>query len=124
MRVPWTPEPVPVLHRRYPAAVAELIDHLDVAQGRRPAPSGDPAHVFDTRRGLRLIISRDRLPDGRVGVHVSASWYRTLTANAKLESLHAEISASWRAISGSTRPLEFIGISGGAVPHFFVEQTN
>jgi len=104
--------------------VADLIDQRDVAAGRRTAPSGDPAHVFDTPHGLRLIISRDRWADGRIGVHVSASWHRPLTKHTTRESQYAEISASWRAISGSTLPLEFCGASEGGVPHFFVEQSH
>lgn len=123
-RVPWTPAPIDVLRVRYPAAVAGLFDQREVAAGRQATPSGDPAHVFDTQSGLRLIISRDRLGDGRIGVHVSASWCRDVSPGATAASLVAEIRAWWEALSGSTRTLEFLGVSEGGIPHFFVEQAN
>jgi hypothetical protein len=123
-RVPFNPEPLDVLHQRYAAAVKDTIDALAVYEHRAPAPSGDPTHVFDTQLGLRLIISRERLLDGRVGVHLSASWEHDVPNGAKLESLLAEVYASFKAISGTTRDPELIAVTSGGIPHFFVEQAH
>lgn len=120
MALPFEPEPIATLRARYPAAVAELVPAAEVRAERRPAPSKDRAHVFDTETGLRLIVSREQFPDGRIGVHVSASWHRSI-ARATLESLQAEIAATWAAVSGSGRRLELVAVSPGGVPHFFLE---
>jgi hypothetical protein len=123
-RVPFNPQPIDVLQQRYAAAVKTTIDALAVYEHQIPAPSGDPAHVFDTQLGLRLIISRERLLDGRVGVHLSASWEPGVADNTKLESLLAEIYATFKAISRTTRDPELIAVTSGGIPHFFVEQAH
>jgi hypothetical protein len=123
-RVPFNPQPIEVLQARYAAAVKDTIDALAVYGHQVPAPSGDPAHVFDTPLGLRLIISRERLLDGRIGVHLSASWEHGVPDNAKLESLLADIYASFKAISRTTQTPELIAVTTGGIPHFFVEQTH
>jgi hypothetical protein len=122
--IPFAPEPIEALKARYPAAVKDLVDSVAVFEQRQPPPSREPANVFDTQLGLRLIVSRDRLPDGRIGIHVSASWERDLPAQATVESLMAEIAATWRAISGSTRDLELLAVTPAGIPHFFVEQAH
>lgn len=120
-RVPWAPEPTDALHARYPAALEPLVDPQAVARGEAPAPSGEPRHVFDSQLGLRLIISRERLHTGAIGIHVSASWHRPVPPTSNIDSLRAEIQATWEAVSGSSLKLMLIGFSGGAVPHFLVE---
>lgn len=124
-RVPLRPESIEQLRARYPQAIAEMIQQLDVLAGAKPAPSGDPVHVFDTEDGLRLIISLEQTPKGRVGVHLSASFHNTLHTLERcstLDALVCWIGDSWRAIAGSTRIPEFLGMSEGGIPHFFVER--
>jgi hypothetical protein len=130
-RVPFTPEPLAALRKRYPAAIAELVDQGEVLRGREPSPSGDRAHVFDALDGLRLIVSRERTPDGRTCVHVSGSVGPEPIADA----LHAEMVASgnpalafvglcrrrWRELAESTRWPELLGITAQkGIPHFAV----
>jgi hypothetical protein len=125
--VPLRAEPLDVLQARYPAAVADLIDVAAVVRGARTAPSKDPAHVFDTIEGLRLIVSREQMPDGRVGLHLSASFHAdTFLADERArEALSAGqivplIVRAWQAIAQSQAAPTFIGLSGGGVLHFYV----
>lgn len=126
-RVPWRPEPFDALRRRYPLAVAKVIPQLDVLAGAAPAPSGDPLHVFDTEIGLRLIVSLERLPGGRVGTHISASFHeplRFLKKHPTLPQMFDAVLDSWRVIAESTRTPELLGVSVGGIAHFFVERGN
>lgn len=116
-RVPWSPEPLASLQARYPAAVTDLIDQQDVADERRPSPSGEAKHVFDTEDGLRLIINCERLLDGRVGIHISASLHHN--PPKKLD-----IRETWRSIAQSTLEPKLIFISAGGIPHYFLERVN
>lgn len=127
LRVPLKPEPLAALRARYHLAVARVIDPLDVARGLVPAPSADAVHVFDTEDGLRLIVSLERMPDGRVGTHISASIHDEVAVRQDCTTgaeLFMFIGRSWQAISGSMFLPELLGISDGGVPHFFLERGN
>lgn len=125
-RVPWNPEPLEVQVARYPQAVKRVVDQLSVLRGAVAAPSAFPEQVFDSVDGLRLIVSLERTPEGTVITHVSASFHtrpaqeRTRT----LEELLAWIGDRWRAIAGATDTLNFLGVSEGGIPHFFVERSH
>lgn len=123
-RVPLHTEPMAALQQRYPDAVRWMVNNLDVLNGSREPVSANPMHVFDTEDGLRLICSLDQMPDGRIGTHVSVSFHeknRDMRC-ASLDALLVWIGDTWRTIAQSTRELEFIGISDGGIPHFFVER--
>ena len=122
--LPFAPEPLAALQARYAAAVATLVDTTRVVQGLVPAPSGDRRHVFDWPDGLRLMVSRERMPDGRCGVHISASldWgsdlYDAVVAGAlDRVGLLALVVRRWSALAGSARTLELLGFSERGVPH-------
>ena len=122
--LPFTPEPLAALQARYGAAVATLVDTTRVVQGLVPAPSGDRRHVFDWPDGLRLMVSRERMPDGRCGVHISASldWgsdlYDAVVAGAlDRVGLLALVVRRWSTLAGSTRTLDLLGFSERGVPH-------
>lgn len=96
MGLPFEPEAIEALHARYLAAVAELIPIADVREGRRPAPSSERAHVFDTRLGLRLIISREQDLAGRVactlaGVRLVAAYAQEVLEVKRLADARAEL---------------------------------
>lgn len=123
-RVPWNPQPIEQLRARYPAAVKETIDVRDILTKRRATPSGEPEHVFDLEPGLRLIVSLERMPDGVVGVHISASFQERerveALAGAGDGGMVGYIVGQWRALAQSDRLPTFLGISPGGIPHFFV----
>lgn len=125
-RVPLRPEPLVTLQQRYAAAIAEVVHQRDVIDGRRLAPSSDPRHVFDTPAGLRLIVNLERTLGGRVGIHISASFFRPMAEDVfpTVHAANAWVCAEWQAISQSRRDPEFLGVSEGGIPHFFVERGN
>src|SRR3990167_1393150 len=107
------------------STVATLVDTHRVAAGLIPAPSGDRRHVFDCPDGLRLIVSRERLPDGHCGVHVSASLDPDSAAYAWVRhgapdraALLAMVVRRWSTPADPTRTLELLGFSPRGVPHF------
>lgn len=128
-RVPWSPSSIEAMTARYPDALIELVDGVEVMTGRREAPSGDPKHVFDFENGLRLIVSRDRIPGGAIGVHLSASWREGFIGKpASIEDVHTLIVDAWRSIHGGLHPATanpgLLGVSEGGVPHFWLEQAH
>jgi hypothetical protein len=128
-RVPMNRQPLAELKARYPAAVAEVIDVRAIIDGLRLPPSAEPKHVFDTEDGLRLIISMERMPDGKVGTHISASLHddhvqRLRERRLSLRETEAWVIATWQALSGSTLRPQLHGVTGGGVPHFFLERGN
>jgi hypothetical protein len=129
-RVPASPEGLTALRARYHAAVADVINQIDVVGGKVDSPSGDPKHVFDTPEGWRLIVSLERMPDGRVGVHLSASVHDTYAAKRAL-TLRRELTPTgmldaivraWRFIANSERTPLYLGLSEGGIPHWFIER--
>lgn len=130
-RVPLHVESLEALQGRYAAAIKDLINHTDATSEGFMIPSSQRHHVFDTESGWRLIISRERLFDGTVGIHFSASihdpnkmkqlqltWY---TKSSPYDALD-EVVRTWREISKTCRTPTLIAVSEGGIPHFFVEQ--
>jgi len=122
--LPFAPEPLAALQARYAAAVATLVDTTRVVQGLVPAPSGDRRHVFDWPDGLRLMVSRERMPDGRCGVHISASfdpacdaYQDVLEGDLDPAALLVLVVQRWSALASSARTLELLGFSERGVPH-------
>jgi hypothetical protein len=60
----YDPQPLEQLTKRYPAAVASV---LDFTLPNPPIAGLLPEHVFDFQEGVRLIISIDRITIGRPG---------------------------------------------------------
>ena len=123
-RVPVRVEPFVTLRARYAEAVAEMISQSEVWNGACTPPSADARHVFDTPDGWRLIVSCERTPDGRVGVHFSASVHdRTRVVEAtQLNDVLNDVVRSWQRIADSGRTPVYLGLSDAGIPHFFVEQ--
>lgn len=129
------PEPLEALRPRYPAAIAtpydlRKIDDLLVA-GR---PGTKQHHVFDFEEGIRLIVSREIMPDGRDSIHVSGSIHQGSEAGARMEAqcratgtpAPAFDQVIWKAfceLSGvhpETKPIMFARSPGKGVPHFII----
>jgi hypothetical protein len=131
---PKNPESLASLQARYPAALEPIYDATAIMAGAI-RPGEIAANIFDFSDGLRLIISRDRLPDGQVVLHVSASQAEHSRMADELRLLAGvkpkrEVIQTWlldlprrfRELSGDQRPLEFIGLSDRLIPHFFIRE--
>jgi len=127
-RVPFNPQPIEELNRRYPAAVRDTYDVREIIEGRCIPPSANARHVFDTEEGLRLIISVEPLPpDFRSYIHMSASFNRPRclpkTKSLKgADEVEQWILETFKQISGTSRQLEFLGVSDGGIPHWVMER--
>lgn len=135
--IPYRPESLESLRARYRAALESVRDVRALALGDGPWPGRDPACVFDTEAGFRLIVSREDL-GGRLGVkvHFSASlrpgssWYDTLMDTARNRGARAATEALldaavqlYRQVSGFTGPIELVGLSEAkGVPHWYHEE--
>lgn len=130
--VPFTPETVQELARRYPAALEVALDVGDFLTACFSAlPGEDPRNVFDFEDGLRLIVSRDVGHEGLAGevLHVSASAIKgtrvwRLIADGSLDKTDFCLFAlrRFRHISGDQGPFEFLGCSPmTGIPHWFRE---
>lgn len=126
----FVPEPLGVLQACYPAAVRAVCDAAGAALAPHRRPARKRQHVFDSEDGLRLIISRERMPDGHVGIHMSASISGFGTAVRQLENARRrgeDVGARFCAMAEhrwddlARRPIraEMLGWSTGHVPHWF-----
>ena len=132
--IPYNPQTIEQCRERFHLAVAGIVEVEDCERGA-PTPGSKPEHVFDFNDGLRLIVSRDRYPDGKIMVHFSASanpdsgLYRWLKRSGSGQKKHFGklATAGFAAISGcgSAKPalVEFAGISlSKGVPHWVVTE--
>jgi hypothetical protein len=120
--------PLVTLQARYAAALVELYDQGAIAQGQQPRPGQQPQHVFDFPDGLRLIVSRERSPDGQTGVHLSGSlipgttlYQRLAQTDEVVNEFCTIICARWQELANSTRTPGLVALSDDeGVPHFMV----
>lgn len=125
----FAPEPISALVARYREAVVETIDLARVAMGLRPGPSGERRHVLDCRDGMRLFVSRVRLPKGVCGIYISASvWPDSIISMAimRREMTPPEfvqfVVGRWQTLAGTAQQPEVIGWSETGVPHLWLEE--
>jgi hypothetical protein len=129
----FAPESEDRLRSRYAEAIRPVFDPESMALGVQERPGETRRNVFDFEDGLRLIISRDAIP--RPTLHLSASIYPNTAAYQLLahqvwryglakamDAFRGEAEARFRAVSGETRPLVYLGIfSDKGVPHWVIE---
>ena len=129
MALAWSPEPLATLQARYTDAVTEIYGHDRIVTGWQQRVGAQRKHVFDFEDGLRLIVSRHRFPNHRVGIAISGSIVPSTEVHTSLLPHGAEagdqmcriVQERWRVLSGSTRDPELLGWSTGkGVPHFVV----
>lgn len=114
--------------QRYPAALRTVFDTEAIQYSGAKRPGECCENVFDFADGLRLIISRDKMPDGEILVHVSASaqhgseMYKSIKSGEMTPSMFcSEIARRHALISCKQSGLELMGFSDGkGVPHFRV----
>lgn len=131
---PYAPEPLEALQARYAAALEVVFDATAIIEGRADRPGMFRANVFDFEDGLRLLISRERMPGSALLVlHVSASFRPecriademrllslTMSRAACMEKWNRDNPRRFRELSGDKRDLEFAGWSTGLMPHWFL----
>lgn len=134
--LPAAPESMEVAKARYPEAIREVYDFTDDPNAVMGDPGSKRKHIFDFEDGLRLIVTRERMPAlhrGRVCVvmlvHVSASLNPDSTLVKSLDIVSPTAASAafkslcerrFQELSGSDAPMTFIGWSSKGVPHWVV----
>ncbi len=132
-RLPAEPQPMILMRRRFPAAVAQYVDIESVKLGTKLHPGELRRHVFDFADGLRLIVSREDWGARGKVIHVSASsehgspLFKLLAASVDLAGAAASIGTfiygvkrKFRGLSGRDAALTLDSISHEmGVPHLY-----
>jgi hypothetical protein len=129
------PEPMEALRARYAGALEHEFSVGFILSGTERRPGECPANVFDFLDGLRLIVSREVMPDGTRYLHVSASFRKesriademrllslTKTPQELLEMWRRNVPRRFAELSGDERELTFVGWSQSHVPHWRIEE--
>jgi len=122
--IPFEAETIDRLRARYRAAIAQLLDPLTMTV----APGQKREHVFDSKDGIRLIISREQFDDGPA-IHISASVQDKSPLASSLEGgmIHPKrflkkCVERWQQISGDRREPRLILITPGkGIPHWHLK---
>ncbi len=135
--IPFQPETIDEVKRRYPSAVRDVYDTKQIHLGHQERPSNQRKHVFDFFDGMRLIISHEtgeiKPSDCDEFVHVSASFEEKSLIASKLRHL-AGIKGKrivqikfcdmakkrFQCISGESCSLVPAGVSKENIPHWYL----
>jgi len=71
--VPFCPEPLEELRERFPRALEHVYDIKAIHEGGAIRPGEVQAQIFDHSCGIRIVVGREKLPDGTRRLHVSSS---------------------------------------------------
>lgn len=129
------PESLEALKARYGRALEHIYDQAAIEHGGAIRPGEVAANVFDFEDGLRLIVSRERMPDGDLVLHLSASFpkdcrladeFRLLAvATPKQKILRmflSSIPGRFAEMSGETRVPHYLGSSDRGIPHWVIPE--
>jgi hypothetical protein len=121
-------EPLAAMKARYPKALEFLYDSIAITKGNAIRPGECASSVFNFADGTRLIVSRERMPDGSVVLHFSASFKSDSPMSRAFRSNREKYGASdaalqwmtaavthFQEISGDRREPHFLGFSPGTV---------
>lgn len=140
MPVPYTNETLAELQARFTKALEHVYDQDAIIRRDAIRPGEIPAQVFDFEDGLRLLVSRERSPDGKIFLHVSASFKERCRivdelrlqifgcgseykARLIFEQWAASIPARFAELAQDNGPpIELIGWSAGRIPHWHREE--
>ena len=113
------------LKARFPAAIEDTYIQLDVARGIRSRPGSHREHIFDFNDRVRLIISKEMEPNGRLVIHCSGSISGIDGIPEELNDTKIHhIIEHWALVSGRNGEVEVKGITGGNVFHFYSRLDN
>ena len=123
----WEPMPAKDHVVRYPLALAKVWDVESIEMGTEQSPALDPSCRFDFHDGMRMIISRNRMPDGEIVIYVSASAQmgsklnKSVSSPSRMLGFIEIVKDRFAFISQSKDRLELLGFSAGkGVPYFLV----
>ena len=119
--IEYNPESLELLKSRYPKSIEDTYIQLDVARGIRSRPGTHKEHVFDFIDRVRLIISKEQEPNGRLVIHISGSVRNENFNDPEIlnDNLVHHIIEHWNLLSGDSNELEVKGITQGQVIHFY-----
>lgn len=132
--LPYQPMSIAENRARFPAAMETIWDvESALCGGPTPGMQEGRENVFDFPGGLRIIASRDRLPEGEVVIHFSASAEQGSALWRRIKRPGQERYFNWLAILrfaeisgfGKVKPahVEFVGCSPGkGIPHWYVKE--
>lgn len=122
--LPFIPEPLEQLKKRYRAAIEKPVNAVYANQHPEESPGKKRQHVFDCEDGMRMIISRDYAGNDEV-FHISASVEDAIWKGPFDERLLKQMKERFAAISGSSIPNNstFIVTEKG-IPHWFFRISN
>ena len=122
--IPFEAETIDRLRAGYRAPISELIDPLMM----KVTPGQKREHVFDSKDGIRLIISRELFDDGPA-IHISASVQDKSPLASSLEGgmVHPKrflkkCLERFQQISGDRREPRLVLITPGkGIPHWHLK---
>jgi len=132
--VPVNPEPLDVLKARFPKALEFVFDAVGIRDRGLIRPGECAANVFDFEEGIRMIVSREMLADGKIALHFSASVFDPGKLKKRLEGLPSspatrkawfigECVILWRRLSGDNRQSNFLGFTSSEnVAHWHIDE--
>jgi len=116
MELDFEPETEDTLKGRFPEAMAPLYDaHKVMAGSQRPGELR--RQVFDYFDGARLVVSREKVPDGNVYLHVSVS-FRDKSCETKGNELLFQVVQKVNALRGNPWPGLMRAFATGGATHF------
>lgn len=131
--LPRKPETLERAKARFPDALETIWDVEAIRFSGAKRPGEDRRCVFDFHDGLRLIVSRERMDDGEIKIHMSASVdldsglaKRIRRGKLKQGMFGTLAQERFAAISGfgTVKPafVQFIGVSDKGVPHWHIKE--
>jgi hypothetical protein len=120
----FNPEKVEELKERYPLAIEDTYIQLDVARGIRVRPGLRSEHRFDFYDGIRLIISKEQEPNGRLVIHISGSATKNDEIQTMTDTIAHHIAEHFALLSDSMKELDIVSITEGQVLHLYLRLDN
>lgn len=120
MGLSFQPESIATARARYAAALTEVFDVESINLGTVLRPGECRANVFDFADGIRMIVSRDRLPTGKVVLHVSASLRQC--GPIDLIAMVQVLACRFSSLSGFVGELGQVVITHGCVAHWNIAE--
>lgn len=134
--VPVNPEPLDALKARFPKALEFVFDAVGIRDKGLIRPGECVANVFDFEDGIRLIVSRELMPDRTRVLHFSASVFDPDRLKNRLERIIWTMSPAvrkawfigecvhlWKRLSDDKRQTNFVGFTESEqVAHWCIDE--
>jgi hypothetical protein len=122
--LPFIPETLEELQRRFKAAIAKPVNAVYASAHPEESPGKKREHVFDFVDGIRLIVSRDYAGNDEV-LHVSASVEELIWKGPFDKTLLTHMKRRFEMLSGYAIPAghSFV-MSERGIPHWLFKHAN